>query len=89
MQTKLFEGTCEGRIISEPRGKNGFGYDPLFVPNGSEQTFAELDAEAKSRLSHRSQALAKLKLWLVAASAGVASTVESRIDKQPAKLKLA
>lgn len=89
MQTKLFEGVCEGRIISEPRGKNGFGYDPLFVPNGSEQTFAELDAAAKSRVSHRSQALSKVKLWLVAASAGVASTVEPGLDKQPAKLKLA
>ena len=63
MQTELFEGTCEGRIISEPRGKNGFGYDPLFMPDGFEQTFAELGENIKNRLSHRARALAKLKDW--------------------------
>jgi XTP/dITP diphosphohydrolase len=78
MQAKLFDGICEGRIISELRGKSGFGYDPLFVPDGSKQTFAELDATAKSHLSHRSKALAKLKLWLVGASARAENTVEPR-----------
>jgi XTP/dITP diphosphohydrolase len=58
---ELFEGVCEGRIIFEAHGQNGFGYDPLFVPDGFEQTFAELGADVKNRLSHRAQALAKLK----------------------------
>lgn len=57
----LFDGACEGKLIREPRGRNGFGYDPLFVPDGWDQTFAELGDEVKNRLSHRSRALAKLK----------------------------
>jgi XTP/dITP diphosphohydrolase len=61
MQTELFDGVCEGRILFEPRGKNGFGYDPLFVPTGFEQTFAELGDEVKNRMSHRSRALQKLQ----------------------------
>jgi non-canonical purine NTP pyrophosphatase (RdgB/HAM1 family) len=61
LQTELFDGTCEGRILLEPRGTNGFGYDPLFVLEGFEQTFAELGEAVKNRLSHRARALAKLK----------------------------
>jgi XTP/dITP diphosphohydrolase len=61
MQTKLFDGVCEGRILFAPRGQNGFGYDPLFVPVGFEQTFAELGADVKNKLSHRAQALHKLR----------------------------
>jgi XTP/dITP diphosphohydrolase len=64
MQTELFDDVCEGRIILEPRGHNGFGYDPLFVPDGYEQTFAELGDEVKNQLSHRAKALAKLKNFL-------------------------
>ena len=64
MQTGLFDGVCEGRIIFEPRGKNGFGYDPVFVPVGYEQTFAELGDEVKNRISHRAQAMQKLKAFL-------------------------
>ena len=64
LQTELFEGTCEGRIGNAPRGRGGFGYDPLFIPNGYEQTFGELSDEVKNKLSHRAGALAKLKLWL-------------------------
>ena len=60
-EPRTFEGACEGRIIFAPRGKNGFGYDPLFVPVGFEQTFAELGDEVKNQLSHRARALAKLK----------------------------
>ncbi len=61
---QLFDGACEGRIIFEARGKNGFGYDPLFVPVGFEQTFAELGEDVKNRLSHRAKALEKLKAFL-------------------------
>jgi XTP/dITP diphosphohydrolase len=58
---QLFDGACEGKIIFEPRGQNGFGYDPLFVPEGFTQTFAELGEDVKNRLSHRAKALEKLK----------------------------
>lgn len=61
MQTEIFDGACEGRIDFAPRGQGGFGYDPLFIPNGFEQSFAELGEDVKNRLSHRSKALAKLK----------------------------
>jgi XTP/dITP diphosphohydrolase len=61
---RLFEGACEGRIQFAPRGDQGFGYDPLFVPTGYEQSFAELGEEVKNHLSHRAQALAKLRDWL-------------------------
>jgi len=61
LQTELFRGVCEGRIIDDPRGARGFGYDPLFVPNGFAETFAELGEEQKNRISHRSKALQQLK----------------------------
>lgn len=64
MQTELFEGACEGRIGFAPRGQGGFGYDPLFLPDGFSQTFAELGSETKNRLSHRARALARLRDWL-------------------------
>jgi XTP/dITP diphosphohydrolase len=51
------EGACEGRIAEAPRGTGGFGYDPLFVPEGYGETFAELGAEVKNRISHRGRAL--------------------------------
>jgi XTP/dITP diphosphohydrolase len=60
-EPQTFDGVCEGRIIFEPRGKNGFGYDPLFVPVGFEQTFAELGEDVKNQLSHRAKALAEVK----------------------------
>jgi XTP/dITP diphosphohydrolase len=50
-------GECIGTVIEEQRGTNGFGYDPLFVPDGYSQTFAELSAEVKNRISHRANAL--------------------------------
>jgi len=56
----LFDGVCAGRIAFAPRGRGGFGYDPLFLPDGFEQSFAELGEEVKNRLSHRAKALAKL-----------------------------
>ena len=61
---RLFEGACEGRIQFAPSGAGGFGYDPLFVPAGFTQSFAELSANAKNQLSHRAQALAGLREWL-------------------------
>ena len=62
---QLFEGVCEGRIDFSPRGLGGFGYDPLFVPQGFEQSFAELGEAVKNRISHRAQALAGLRAFLV------------------------
>ena len=61
MQTELFEGACEGRIGLAPRGAGGFGYDPLFIPEGHEATFAELGEDVKNRMSHRARALALLR----------------------------
>ncbi|MCY3772840.1 MAG: RdgB/HAM1 family non-canonical purine NTP pyrophosphatase [Gemmatimonadetes bacterium] len=54
------EGVCEGRILREPRGTSGFGYDPLFVPAGYGNTFGELDAAIKNHISHRSMALRRI-----------------------------
>jgi XTP/dITP diphosphohydrolase len=64
LRTQLAEGACEGRIISEPRGQGGFGYDPLFVPDGYDETFAELGEAVKNQFSHRAKALAALKVAL-------------------------
>jgi XTP/dITP diphosphohydrolase len=61
LEAQIFDGACEGKIIFVPRGQNGFGYDPLFVPNGFTQSFAELGEDVKNKSSHRAQALAKLK----------------------------
>ena len=69
LQTELFEGTCEGRICFALRGRGGFGYDPLFLPDGYEQSFAELGEEVKNGLSHRGKALDKLRRWLEDVSA--------------------
>jgi XTP/dITP diphosphohydrolase len=58
------EKSCEGHIAAAPRGTGGFGYDPIFEPNGFEQTFAELSAEVKNRISHRGVALAAVREFL-------------------------
>jgi|ERR1700752_201138 len=58
------EGICEGTIIFSPRGQGGFGYDPLFVPDGYSQTFAELSEDVKNRISHRAHALMKTRDFL-------------------------
>lgn len=61
---QLFDGTCEGWIDFAPRGSGGFGYDPLFIPQGQDKSFAELGESVKNGLSHRAKALAKLREWL-------------------------
>ena len=63
-QPELFEGACEGHITEAPAGSEGFGYDPLFVPENFVDTFGTLGAEIKGMLSHRAAALRKLKAWL-------------------------
>jgi len=60
----VFEGIVDGRIISERRGKDGFGYDPVFVPDGETRTFAEMPLGEKNKISHRARAIEKLKLFL-------------------------
>jgi XTP/dITP diphosphohydrolase len=59
-----FSGAVEGSIIDEPRGSEGFGYDPLFIPTGYDRTFSELGDDVKNTLSHRSRALAQITDWL-------------------------
>lgn len=61
----LFEGIVNGTITEEPRGTAGFGYDPLFVPDGYSTTFAEMDSEAKNAISHRGRAVEKLAAFLL------------------------
>ena len=71
-RVETVSGSCPGRIIEALRGTKGFGYDPLFVPEGHAQTFAEMGSELKNRLSHRGRALALAKeRWggLIAANA--------------------
>lgn len=60
----VIEGTCEGIILTAPRGKNGFGYDPLFYVPEFKKSFAELEMAVKNKISHRGRALAKFKKQL-------------------------
>lgn len=64
----LFEGIVTGKIISERRGRMGFGYDPVFIPDGSKVTFAEMELDEKNLISHRARAFAKLKSFLISQS---------------------
>jgi XTP/dITP diphosphohydrolase len=59
-QAEWFEGRVDGTLVWPPRGDKGFGYDPMFVPAGREQTFGEMDQDEKHRISHRADAFAKL-----------------------------
>ena len=61
----IFEGTVKGRIITERRGREGFGYDPVFVPDGSDLTFAEMPLNEKNMISHRAKAFEKLREFLL------------------------
>ena len=67
------EGTCEGTLITEPRGDRGFGYDPVFVPDGSTKTMAELPDDEKDAISHRGRALSQLGRLLAEADRGAAN----------------
>jgi XTP/dITP diphosphohydrolase len=60
----LFEGICDGHIIKTQAGEKGFGYDPVFIPNGSDKTFAQMSLEEKALYSHRAKAMAKLTAFL-------------------------
>ncbi|MBT2754542.1 XTP/dITP diphosphatase [Mesobacillus foraminis] len=60
-KTVVYSGSCEGRILTEPRGTNGFGYDPVFFVEGKGKTMAELPPEEKNKISHRADALKKLE----------------------------
>jgi XTP/dITP diphosphohydrolase len=60
----MFEGKVEGSIIHERRGTEGFGYDPVFIPDGKTRTFAEMDLSEKNTISHRARALEKLRTFL-------------------------
>ncbi len=61
---KIFRDACEGVITRAPAGDQGFGYDPLFIPEGFDKTLAELGADIKDRLSHRARAMKELAFWL-------------------------
>jgi XTP/dITP diphosphohydrolase len=61
----MFEGVVEGQIADRPRGSHGFGYDPIFIPNGFQRTFGELEPAEKNQLSHRARALEKLGAFLI------------------------
>ena len=61
---KIFLGETCGRISNEPRGEGGFGFDPIFVPDGHTKTYAEMSLEEKNRVSHRFKAFAKLGEWI-------------------------
>jgi XTP/dITP diphosphohydrolase len=65
-RTMHAEGTCEGTLIGQPRGDRGFGYDPVFVPQGERRTMAELGDEEKDRISHRGRAFRALAELLAA-----------------------
>lgn len=60
----FFEGTCKGRILAAQKGTEGFGYDPVFVPDGADKTFAEMSLEEKNAFSHRRKAIDGLVLFL-------------------------
>lgn len=59
-----FSGSVEGYMLTEPAGEGGFGYDPLFVPEGYDRSFAQLPMEVKNPMSHRARALAQVVEWM-------------------------
>jgi XTP/dITP diphosphohydrolase len=67
---RTFEGVVEGTIVDLPRGSHGFGYDPVFVPNGLDKTFGELPADLKNQISHRARAIRVLRAGLATLKPG-------------------
>lgn len=65
----IFAGRVDGTLIWPPRGARGFGFDPMFVPDGYDQSFAEMPPDLKNRLSHRARACEKLRQWLMTGDA--------------------
>lgn len=63
-QEHIFEGVCEGKIATQPSGDKGFGYDPIFIPNGDHLTFAEMNSAEKNKFSHRKKATDQLISFL-------------------------
>ena len=63
-EERMFEGICAGRLLHAPRGDAGFGYDPLFVPDGYDESFAELGEDVKNKISHRALAWSKMAGWV-------------------------
>ena len=61
----FFEGACNGHITRSPSGENGFGYDPVFVPEGEDRSFAEMNMEEKSKISHRKKAVQQMAAYLL------------------------
>ncbi|MGB0334461.1 MAG: RdgB/HAM1 family non-canonical purine NTP pyrophosphatase [Opitutales bacterium] len=61
---RFFDGACEGRMANQPKGNEGFGYDPAFIPDGYEETFGQVGESVKSRLSHRARAVEKMRSFL-------------------------
>ena len=80
----LFEGVVEGRIIDHEAGHEGFGYDPLFIPDGCERTFAEMSPEEKNAVSHRGRAVRKLAEYLHSLEAASIPSTKSRPGSYPA-----
>ncbi|PKP21714.1 MAG: non-canonical purine NTP pyrophosphatase, RdgB/HAM1 family [Bacteroidetes bacterium HGW-Bacteroidetes-21] len=64
-EKRIFNGIVEGKIIHECRGRDGFGYDPVFVPDGNDLTFAEMSADEKNKISHRGRAVSLLAEYLL------------------------
>lgn len=60
----FFKGVCKGKIADRPKGRDGFGYDPIFIPTGSERTFAEIPMEEKNKMSHRGKSLKQFVKYL-------------------------
>ena len=72
---RLFRGDCRGSIAFEEKGRGGFGYDPIFIPDGSAKSSAQLSAARKDRISHRGQAARALAAWITARKGRAASPV--------------
>lgn len=64
-EEKIFEGSCPGSILTERYGRGGFGYDPIFIPDGYGESFAEMSLEEKNKISHRGKATDKLIKYLL------------------------